>query len=166
MIKMKAFIINMIVIFVIKVIDNVLSTSKTILVQKNKALLAAITVVISQIIFYELIDAASDGGDIAVYVISIASGIGTLLALIISNKFSKDRIFVNVIMNDDKKVMMELRDFLKEHKITNLATVGYTKNWKKTLAITAYAETKAQSKLIDNFIKESDVKFKRIIQKQ
>ena len=163
---MKAFIINMIVIFVIKVIDNVLSTSKTILVQKNKALLAAITVVISQIIFYELIDAASDGGDIAVYVISIASGIGTLLALIISNKFSKDRIFVNVIMNDDKKVMMELRDFLKEHKITNLATVGYTKNWKKTLAITAYAETKAQSKLIDNFIKESDVKFKRIIQKQ
>jgi len=163
---MKAFIINMIVIFVIKVIDNVLSTSKTILVQKNKALLAAITVVISQIIFYELIDAASDGGNIAVYVISIASGIGTLLALIISNKFSKDRIFVNVIMNDDKKVMMELRDFLKEHKITNLATVGYTKNWKKTLAITAYAETKAQSKLIDNFIKESDVKFKRIIQKQ
>lgn len=163
---MKAFIINMIVIFVIKVIDNVLSTSKTILVQKNKAVLAAITVVISQIIFYELIDAASDGGDIAVYVISIASGIGTLLALIISNKFSKDRIFVNVIMNDDKKIMMELRDFLKEHKITNLATVGYTKNWKKTLAITAYAETKAQSKLIDNFIKESDVKFKRIIQKQ
>ena len=109
----------MIVIFVVKVIDNILSTSKVILVQKNKAFLASLTVVISQIIFYKLIDAASSGGDIAVYVISIGSGIGTLLALVISNKFSKDRIYVNVIMNDDKKIMMELRDFLKEQKITN-----------------------------------------------
>ena len=163
---MKAFIINLIVIFVVKVIDNILSTSKVILVQKNRAFLASLTVVISQIIFYKLIDAASSGGDIAVYVISIGSGIGTLLALVISNKFSKDRIYVNVIMNDDKKIMMELRDFLKEHKITNLATVGYTKDWKKTLAITAYSETKKQSKLIDEYINNSDVKFKRIIQVQ
>ena len=33
---MKSFMINLIVIFIIKVIDNILSTSKTILVQKNK----------------------------------------------------------------------------------------------------------------------------------
>jgi hypothetical protein len=61
---------------------------------------------------------------------------------------------------------MELRDFLKEHKITNLATIGCTKDWKKTLAVTAYSETKAQSKLIDEFINNSGVKFKRIIQVQ
>ena len=161
---MKAFIINLIVIFVVKVIDNVLSTSKVILVQKNKAFLASLTVVISQIIFYKLIDAASSGGDIAVYVISIGSGIGTLLALVISNKFSKDRIYVNVIMNDDKKIMKDFREFLKNNKITNLTTDGYTKEWKKTLAITAYAETKSQSKLIDDYIKQSETKFKRIIQ--
>lgn len=161
---MKECILSMLVIFIVKVIDNILSTSKTILVQKNKALLASITVIISQIIFYKLIDAVNDSGNAAIYVIAIASGLGTLLALVISNKFSKERVFVNVIMNDDKKIMMELRDFLKEHKITNLATVGFTKDWKKTLAITAYAETKEESKLIDNFIKESGVKFKRIIQ--
>ena len=163
---MKSFMINLIVIFIIKVIDNILSTSKTILVQKNKALLASITVVISNIIFYKLVDAASSGGDLIVYVISIASAIGTYLALIISNKFSKERVYVNVILNDDKKIMMELRDFLKEHKITNLATIGFTKEWKKTLAITAYAETKSESKLIDEFINNSNVKFKRIIQIQ
>lgn len=161
---MKAFIINMIVIFFIKVFDNIISTSKVILVQKNKAFLAAITVVISNIIFYKLIDAASDGGDIAVYVISIASGIGTMLALVISNKFSKERTYVNVILNDNKKIMKDLRAFLVENKITNLTTDGYTKDWKKTLAITAYAETKEQSKLIDNYIKNSEIKFKRIIQ--
>ena len=53
---------------------------------------------------------------------------------------------------------------LVENKITNLTTDGYTKDWKKTLAITAYAETKEQSKLIDNYIKNSEIKFKRIIQ--
>lgn len=163
---MKAFILNLVIIFVIKVIDNIISTGKTILIQKNKAVIASLSVVISQIIFYKLINAASDGGEIAIYVISVASGLGTFLALLISNKFSKERVFVNVIMNDDKEVMMELRDFLKEHKITNLATIGFTKDWQETLAVTAYAETKKQSKLIDDFIKESDTKFKRIIQMQ
>jgi uncharacterized protein YebE (UPF0316 family) len=163
---MKAFIINLIVIFIIKVVDNMLATSKTLLVQKNKAFLASLTVIISQIIFYKLIDAVGDSGDVTMYVIALASGVGTFLALMISNKFSKERVFVNIILNDDKKVMMEFRDWLKEHKITNLTTDGYTKNWKKTLAITAYAETKEQSKLIDKYIKESDKKFKRIIQVQ
>ena len=101
-----------------------------------------------------------------IYVIAIASGIGTLLALMISNKFSKDRTYVNIILNDNKEVMMEFRDWLIEHKITNLTTDGYTKKKKKTLAITAYAETKEQSKLIDNYLKESEYKFKRIIGKQ
>ena len=164
---MKAFIINLLVVFVIKVIDNILGTGKTILIQKNKAFIASLTVVISQIIFYKLIDAVSDSGsEIMICVIAIASGIGTLLALMISNKFSKDRTYVNIILNDNKEVMMEFRDWLKEHKITNLTTDGYTKDWEKTLAITAYAETKEESKLIDEFINNSEYKFKRIIQKQ
>ena len=160
-------ILNLISVFIVKIIDNVLSTSKTLLIQKNKAVLAGISVVVSQIIFYKLIDAVSSGdGDLMIYVIAIASGIGTYLALFISNKFSKDRTYVNVILNDNKEAMIELREWLKEHKITNLTTDGYTKDWQKTLAITAYAETKEQSKLIDNYLKESEYKFKRIIGKQ
>ena len=156
----------MILIFIVKVLDNLLSTAKTILIQKNKALLASISVIISQIIFYKLVNAVNNGGDTIIYLISFASALGTYLALIIDNKFSKDRVYVNIILNDDKKIMMEFRDFLKDHKITNLTTIGYTKDWKKTLAITAYAETKEQSKLIDEFIETSNTKFKRIIQVQ
>ena len=69
-------------------------------------------------------------------------------------------------MNDNKEVMTELREFLMENKITNLTTDAYTKDFKKTLAITAYAETKAQSKLIDDYLKKQDIKFKRIVSKQ
>ena len=69
-------------------------------------------------------------------------------------------------MNDNKEVMTELREFLMKNKITNLTTDAYTKDFKKTLAITVYAETKAQSKLIDDYLKKQDVKFKRIVSKQ
>lgn len=159
------FILNLSIIFLVKVLDNVLSTSKTILIQKNKSFLAGLSVVISQIIFYKLIDAVSNGSELTIYVIAIASGLGTQLAMLISNRFSKDRLYVNIIMCDNKEEMKELRDFLKENKITNLTTDGYTKDWQKTLAITAYAETKKQSKLLDKYIASSNVKFKRIIQK-
>lgn len=162
-----SIIINLLVVFFIKVLDNIISTSKTILIQKNKALLAGLMVFISQIIFYKLIGAVQESNsELIIYVIALASGIGTLLAIWVNNKFSKDRMYVNVIMCDNKEVMKNLRDYLKEHKITNLTTDGYTKNWEKTLAITAYAETKEDSKLLDNFINNSEVKFKRIIQKQ
>lgn len=158
--------ISMSIVFFVKVFDNILGTLKTIFIQRNKAVLSSIIVIITNIIFYKLIDAVNTGGEYTIYVISIASGLGTYLALIVSNKFSKDRIFVNVIMNDDMEVMTELRKFLKSNKITNLTTDAYTKDFNKTLAITAYAETKSQSKLIDDYIKKQNIKFKRIISKQ
>ena len=159
-------IFNIISISLIKILDNILSTTKTLLIQKNKAMLAGVCVMISQIIFYKLIDAVNDGGELLIYVISVASGFGTYLAIYISDKFSHDRLFVNVLLCDNKKAMIELRNYLKENKITNLTTDGYTKDFKKTLAITAYVDTKEKSKLLDKFLEESNVKYKRIIQKQ
>lgn len=159
-------VINIIILSVIKIIDNILSTGKTILVQRNKAFLAGVSVVISQVIFYKLIDAVNDAeSDFIMYIISIASGIGTYLAILISNKFSKERLYVNVLLSDDLDAMIELRNYLQENKITNLTTDGYTKDFNKTLAITAYVETKEKSKLLDKYINESNNKYKRIIHK-
>ena len=159
-------ILNLVFLFLIKVFDNLLSTSKTILIQKNKGIIAGFTVIISQIIFYKLINVVSSSdNDIAMYVVCFASGIGTYLAVLLSNKFSKDRLYVNVILSDNKEEMILLREFLKDNKITNLTTDGYTKDWEKTIAITAYVETKHQSKILDEYINKSSNKFKRIINK-
>lgn len=160
------FILNLVFLFFVKVIDNILGTSKTILVQQNKGILAALSVVISQIIFYKLIDAVGDSeNDLTMYVVSIASGFGTYLAVKLNDKFSKEKTYVNVILSDNREAMEDLLGYLRKNKITNLTTDAYTKDWKKTLSITAYAETKEQSKLLDKYIAESDVKFKRMIQK-
>lgn len=160
-------VLELLLLFGLKAADNLLSTGKQILIQRHKPILASLSVVLSQIIFYRLIDKVSAyNGDLALYIVAIASGVGTLLAVKISDKFSKERTFVNVILSDGRDAMVDLREFLKEHHITNLATDGYTKDWNKTIAITAYAETREQSRLIDQYIKDSSVKFKRIIQKK
>ena len=160
------FILNLVLLFAIKVIDNILGTSKTILIQQNKGILAALSVIISQIIFYKLIDAVGDSeNDLTMYVVSIASGFGTYIAVKLNDKFSKEKTYVNVILSDNREAMEDLLGYLRKNKITNLTTDAYTKDWKKTLSITAYAETKEQSKLLDKYIAESDVKFKRMIQK-
>ena len=155
-------IIEFMILFLLKAVDNLLSTGKQILIQKHRPILASLSVVVSQIIFYRLINevSASDG-DLVLYIVSIASGVGTLIAVKLSDRFSKERTFVNVILSDDKKAMIELREFLIEHKITNLTTDGYTKEWNKNIAITAYADTREQSRLIDEYLNNSKVQFTR-----
>ena len=102
----------------------------------------------------------------AILVVSLAGGVGCALACLLSDKMSKDRTYVNVIMSDDLEAMMDFRDFLAKNHITNVASDSYTLDWdQKTITITAYAETKAESRLINKYIEESQLKFKRVIQK-
>ena len=74
-------------------------------------------------------------------------------------------IYVNVIMSDDLEEMKHFRDFLAKHHITNVAADSYTLDWDaKTISITAYPETKAESRLINDYIAGSSTKFKRVVQ--
>ena len=76
------------------------------------------------------------------------------------------REYVNVIMSDNLDAMKDFRDFLAKHHITNVAADSYTLDWNtKTISITAYAETKAENRLISEYIESSPLKFKRVIQK-
>lgn len=154
------------ILFAVKVLDNALGTAKTILVQRNRCVLAGVALGLSNFLYLSITkDIVTSDGNLALVVVSIASGVGCCLAVAFNNKFSKERTFVNVIMSDDKEEMKKLRDFLAEHKITNVASDSYTKDWeRKTLTITAYAETKNQSRLIDKYIEASGTKFKRLVQ--
>lgn len=153
-------------LFVAKVVDNALGTAKTILVQRNRCLLAGIALGLSNFIYLSITkDIVTNDSLLALVVVSVASGVGCCLAVAFNNKFSKEKTYVNVILSDDKIAMQKLRGFLAEHKITNIAGDSYTLDWShKSLSITAYAETKYQSRLIDQYIASSDAKFKRLVQ--
>lgn len=153
--------------FLAKVLDNTLNTAKTILVQRNRCLLAGVALGLSNFIYLSITkDIVTSDSTLALVIVSIASGVGCCLAVALSNRFSKDRTYVNVILSDDKEAMKEFRDFLAENHITNVATDSYTLDWsRKSISITAYAQTKAQSRLIDEYIERSLLKCKRVIRK-
>lgn len=155
------------VLFLAKVLDNTLSTTKTILIQRSRWLLAGIAVVLSDFIYFwltkRIVDAESD---LAILIVALAGGVGCALACLVSEKMSKDRTYVNVIMSDNLEAMRDFRDFLAKHHITNVAADTYTLDWNtKTISITAYAETKSENNLISEYIENSPLKFKRVIQK-
>ena len=159
-------VLKLLILFVSKVVDNTLGTAKTILIQNNRSFLAGICLGLSKLIYFKLTkDVVMADGNTELYIIAVASAVGCWLAIFFNNRLSKDKTYINVIMSDDMEEMKKFRDFLAEHKITNIASDSYTRDWtRKTLTITAYAETKQQSSLIDEYIENSDVKFKRRIQ--
>ena len=159
--------IHLAVLFVAKMLDNALGTAKTILVQRNRCFLAGIALILSNYIYFCITkNIVTTNSDLAILVVSVASGVGCWLAMALNNHLSKDKTYVNVIMSDDKEAMQQLRDFLAEHHITNVAADSYTLDWNtKTITITAYAETKQQSMLINRYIAESPLKFKRVVQR-
>ena len=155
------------IMFLAKVVDNILNTTKAIFIQRNKAILAGISLALSTFIGYYItkIVVRSDGL-VPNIVASIAAGVGCIVAVSISNKLSKDRLYVNVLMCDNIVAMQKLHNFLAEKHITNVVTDTYTKDFKsKTITITAYCETKEQSKILDEYIASMNKKLKRVIQK-
>ena len=155
------------IMFLAKVVDNILNTTKAIFIQRNKAILAGVSLSLSTFIGYYItkIVVRSDGL-VPNIVASVAAGVGCVVAVSINNKLSKDRLYVNVLMCDNIVAMQKLHNFLAEKHITNVVTDTYTKDFKsKTITITAYCETKEQSKILDEYIASMNKKLKRVIQK-
>lgn len=155
------------IMFLAKVVDNILNTTKAIFIQRNKAIFAGISLALSTFIGYYItkIVVQSDGL-VPNIVASIAAGVGCIVAVSISNKLSKDRLYVNVLMCDNIVAMQKLHNFLAEKHITNVVADTYTKDFKsKTITITAYCETKEQSRILDEYIASMNKKLKRVIQK-
>ena len=158
-------ILYLVTLFFAKMLDNALGTTKTILIQRNKWIFAGISVMLSDFIYFWVTKRiVSADSNLVILVVALAGGIGCSLACLVSDKMSKDRTYVNVIMSDDLEAMKAFRDFLAKHHITNVASDTYTLDWhKKTISITAYTETKAENRLIKEYIKNSRLKFKHVI---
>ena len=69
------------VLFLAKVLDNALSTTKTILIQRSRWLLAGIAVVLSDFIYFWLTKRiVSSDSNWAILIVSLAGGVGCALA--------------------------------------------------------------------------------------
>ena len=156
--------LHQIILGIVKVVDNIVSTEKTILTQKNKALAASILVVLSQFMFYFVIkEVVADSNLISITVVSIASGLGSYIAFYINKKFSKDTVYINIVTANDIEKMEAFGDHMRAEGIKIVTFDAYNDHVKNTLTAIVFANTKAQSLKIDEYIYQNDGFFREIV---
>lgn len=149
-----------IILALIKVFDNVVLTAKSIATYKEQRVISSILVVISQLIFYLVIDQViSDNTILAIVIVSVSSGIGNYVAFLINGKFKKDAKWSMVLTSSDREDVERLCNYLATNKIKYIASDGYNRKMEHTINIIAFSKTKAESRLIEKYLKTTNSKY-------
>lgn len=153
-----------ILLSLVKICDNIIMTAKSLATYKGQKLLSSVLVVVSQLIFYLVISQViNDNTMLAIIIVSISSGIGNYLAFMINDKFKKDDVWENTITSSNKEFLVNLCTMLREHKVKYLLYDTYNRRFEQSYTVTAFTKTKAESKLIDTYLKNTNVKYLRMI---
>ena len=149
---------------ILKIIDNIVLTAKSLATYKGQKILSSILVIISQLLFYLVIDQViNDSTMLAIIIVSFSSGIGNYLAFLINDKFKKDDVWTNVLTSSNKEMLIGLCTMLKEHKIKYLLFDTYNRKLEESFTVMIFSKTKAESKLIDDYLEQTNVKYLRMI---
>ena len=144
----------------IKVFDNVILTAKSIATYKGQKILSSILVVISQLIFYLVIDQViSDNTILAIIIVSVSSGIGNYIAFLMNDKFKKDAKWTMFLTSSNRDDVERFCGYLAANKIKYIASDGYNRRMEPTINIIAFSKTKSESKLIENYLETTDSKY-------
>lgn len=147
-----------------KIIDNVITTEKSILIRNNKAIAASIFVMISEFMFIFIIKkVVSDSNIISAIVVSVAAGIGSYIAFFINNRFSKETVFINIITSNNKAKMKAFGDYMRAAGIKIVTFDAYNDDINNTLTALVFANTRNQSKLIDKYVEENNELYREVI---
>ena len=157
---------QLLLIGLIKVFDNIIGTVKNIFIYKNKKLMTALLTIVSQFMFYFVIKSvASDDSLITILVISVCSGLGTYIAMFANDRLQKEATYTNILTCSCEDSITDLCDYLLGHKIKYIPVDSYNRENKKTKTVLAFAATRHESKLIDEFIRNSGTKYLRQVLK-
>lgn len=149
-----------IILALIKIFDNVILTAKSLATYKEQRILSSILVVISQLIFYLVIgQVISDNTMLAIIIVSVSSGVGNYVAFLINGKFKKDSKWSMALTSSDKEDVERLCNYLAANKIKYIASDGYNRRMEHTINIIAFSKTKAESRLIEQYLKTSNSKY-------
>lgn len=147
-----------------KIVDNLITTEKSILIQQRKAVAASIFVAISEFMFLFIIKkVVADSNMVSNIVVSIGAGIGSYIAFFINNKFSKETVYINIITSNDKEKMKAFGDHMRAEGIKVVTMPTYGDDVEKTLTALVFASTRNQSKLIDKYVKNNNELYREVI---
>lgn len=152
--------IEYIILGLVKILDNIVLTAKSLAQYKEQKILSSILVVISQLIFYFVIsEIIEDNSILCIIIVSISSGIGNLLAFKINDRVKRDTKWTFVITSSNLNDIQKLCNYLAEHNIKYIANDGYTRRGMHTINVIAFSKSKNESRLIESFLANTESKY-------
>ena len=153
-------ILEYLILIIIKIVDNIISTIKAITQYKELKIISSILVIISQLLFYFVITKViQDNTVVAIIIVSIASGLGNFLAFPICKKFKKDVKWQYHITSSNIDDMLKLSNYLVEHNIKHITNKGINRHGSDTLNIIIYSKSKEESREIERCLTEMNSKY-------
>lgn len=144
----------------IKIFDNVILTAKSLATYKEQKVLSSVLVIVSQLIFYLVIQQViNDNTILAITIVSISSGIGNYIAFALNDQFKHDDKWTMILTSSDKEDVKKFCNYLTAYKIKHVANDGYTRKGEHTINIIAFSKTKAESRLIENYLRSTNSKY-------
>jgi hypothetical protein len=139
--------------FILKLIDSILSTFKTILMIKDKGIYSSIVNGIAtfsyMLIIVDLKTSLQAG---------LASAIGSYFSYYMDKKYSKDKVWIFDVIPDSKTSGKDFADNIRDNNIPVMTYVGFNEEKDKIVCSKIYSHSKEQSRLIENFI-SNDFKY-------
>ena len=156
--------IEYILLALVKVLDNVVTTFKNITQYKEQKILSSILVIISQLIFYLVIQRViEDNTILAIAIVSMSSGLGNYIAFAINGKFKKAAKWTFVIASSNVQDIRNLCNYLAANDIKYIANDGYTRKGEHTINVLAFSKSKDESRLIEKFLANTESKYMKEI---
>lgn len=152
--------IEYIILGLVKILDNIIITAKSIAQYKELKIISSILVIISQLIFYFVISQIiEDNSILCIIIVSVSSGLGNLLAFQINDKVKRDTKWTFVIASSNLDDIQNLCNYLAEHNVKYIANDGYTRKGKHTINVIAFSKSKDESRLIEKFLATAKSKY-------
>lgn len=148
------------ILIIVKIFDNVIGTFKSIFTYKGYKVLSSLLVIVSQLIFYLLINQiVEDNTLLTIVIVSVSSGIGNYIAFCINDKVKRPDKWSMIITSSRVNEIKGLCGFLKEHDIKYIAYHSFNRQWEDNISVLVFSKTKDESRLIDQYLEENNTKY-------
>lgn len=152
--------IEYVLLSLVKILDNIIGTFKNISQYREQKIISSILVVISQLIFYLVIDQViNDNTLLSIIIVSVSSGVGNYIAFSINSKFKRAAKWVFTLTSSDTDDVQRLCSYLVENNIKYIANNGLTRKNEPTIHVIAFSKSKEESRLIERFLENTKSKY-------
>lgn len=156
-------ILSLLIIFSVKIIENMLDATKIIMLQRGRHVISGMILFVGLMISYTITKKIVSSGSEVLIVAAAGGGIGYTLAGFVGDRFFHSPS-IEPIMNENREAIKATNSFLTEQHIKHLTVDVYDKDMaEKTPAILAFPKTKAKQQNIEKYLKDSDSKFGHMV---